>query len=99
MGPRTTPTTSGIRPVAQRWPCRFSMTGPAPLLVRTTRAAEIYVINQDGKEAVATIWSTIRALAAVSWCGVQRECGCRGGKVCALRDNAFDPIGVNPAAE
>jgi type IV secretion system protein VirB9 len=59
---------------------------------------EIYVINQDDKEAVATtINDTTRAGPRVVVPSVQREMRLRrGGKVCALRDNAFDPIGVEP---
>jgi type IV secretion system protein VirB9 len=59
---------------------------------------EIYVINQDGKEAVATtVNDTTRAGLRVMVPSVQREMRLRrGGKVCALRDNAFDPIGMEP---
>jgi type IV secretion system protein VirB9 len=59
---------------------------------------EIYVINQDGKEAVATtVNDTTPAGLRVMVPTVQREMRLRrGGKVCALRDNAFDPIGTEP---
>jgi type IV secretion system protein VirB9 len=59
---------------------------------------EIYVINQDGKEAVATtVDDTTPAGLRVMVPTVQREMRLRrGGKVCALRDNAFDPIGIEP---
>jgi type IV secretion system protein VirB9 len=59
---------------------------------------EIYVINQDGKEAVATtVNDTTSAGLRVMVPTVQREMRLRrGGKVCALRDNAFDPIGIEP---
>jgi type IV secretory pathway VirB9-like protein len=59
---------------------------------------EIYVINQDGKEAVATtVDDTTPAGLRVMVPSVQREMRLRrGGKVCALRDNAFDPIGTEP---
>jgi type IV secretion system protein VirB9 len=59
---------------------------------------EIYVINQDGKEAVATtVNDTTPAGLRVMVPSVQREMRLRrGGKVCALRDNAFDPIGIEP---
>ena len=59
---------------------------------------EIYVVNQDGKEAVATtVNDTTRGGLRVVVPTVQREMRLRrGGKVCALRDNAFDPVGVEP---
>ena len=59
---------------------------------------EVYVINQDGKEAVATtINDTTRTGLRVVVPTVQREMRLRrGGKVCALRDNAFDPVGTEP---
>ena len=59
---------------------------------------EIYVINQDGKEAVATtVNDSTAAGLRVMVPTVQREMRLRrGGKVCALRDNAFDPVGVEP---
>jgi type IV secretion system protein VirB9 len=59
---------------------------------------EIYVINQDGKEAVATtVNDTTSGGLRVMMPSVQREMRLRrGGKVCALRDNAFDPIGSEP---
>lgn len=59
---------------------------------------EIYTINQDGKEAVATtINDTTATGLQVVLPTVQREMRLRrGGKVCALRDNAFDPVGVQP---
>jgi type IV secretory pathway VirB9-like protein len=59
---------------------------------------EIYVINQDGKEATATtVNDTVRAGLRVVVPSVQRETWLRrGGKVCALRNNAFDPTGGQP---
>ena len=59
---------------------------------------EIYTINQDGREAVATtINDTTATGLQVVLPTVQREMRLRrGGKVCALRDNAFDPVGVQP---
>ena len=59
---------------------------------------EIYIINQDGKEAVATtVNDTMRGGLRVVVPAVQREMRLRrGGKVCALRNNAFDPIGRQP---
>jgi type IV secretion system protein VirB9 len=59
---------------------------------------EIYVVNQDGKEAVATtVNDTTRGGLRVVVPAVQREMRLRrGGKVCALRDNAFDPVGGEP---
>ena len=59
---------------------------------------EIYVINQDGREAVATtVNDTMRTGLRVVVPTVQREMRLRrGGKVCALRNNAFDPEGVEP---
>ena len=59
---------------------------------------EIYVVNQDGKEAVATtVNDTMRGGLRVVIPSVQREMRLRrGGKVCALRNNAFDPIGRQP---
>ena len=59
---------------------------------------EIYTINQDGKEAIATtINDTTPTGLQVVLPTVQREMRLRrGGKVCALRDNAFDPIGTQP---
>ena len=59
---------------------------------------EIYVINQDGKEAIATtINETTPTGLQVVLPTVQREMRLRrGGKVCALRNNAFDPIGTQP---
>lgn len=61
---------------------------------------EVYVINQDGKEAVSTTVndSTPAGLRMVVPT-VQHEMRLRrGGKVCALRNNAFDPMGVEPGA-
>lgn len=57
---------------------------------------EIYVINQDGKETVATtINDTTPTGLQVVLPSVHRELRLRrGGKVCALRNNTFDPIGV-----
>ena len=59
---------------------------------------EIYVINQDGKEAVATtVNDSTAAGLRVMVPTVQREMRLRrGGKVCALRDNAYDPVGTEP---
>lgn len=59
---------------------------------------EIYTINQDGKEAIATtINDTTPTGLQVVLPSVQRELRLRrGGKVCALRDNAFDPVGSQP---
>jgi type IV secretion system protein VirB9 len=59
---------------------------------------EIYAINQDGKEAVATtINDTTATGLQVVLPTVQREMRLRrGGKVCALRNNAFDPVGSQP---
>ena len=59
---------------------------------------EIYTINQDGKEAVATtINDTTATGLQVVLPTVQREMRLRrGGKVCALRNNAFDPFGTQP---
>jgi type IV secretion system protein VirB9 len=61
---------------------------------------EVYVINQDGKEAVATtVNDTMRSGLRVVVPSVQREMRLRrGGKVCALRNNAFDPIGRQPGS-
>ncbi len=59
---------------------------------------EIYTINQDGKEAVVTTVNDTTATGLeVMLPTVQREMRLRrGGKVCALRNNAFDPIGTQP---
>ena len=59
---------------------------------------EVYTINQDGKEAVATtINETLPTGLQVVIPTVQRELRLRrGGKVCALRNNAFDPVGREP---
>lgn len=59
---------------------------------------EVYTINQDGKEAIATtINETLPTGLQVVLPTVQREMRLRrGGKVCALRNNAFDPIGTQP---
>ena len=59
---------------------------------------EIYAINQDGKEAVqTTINETTATGLEVVIPGVYREMRLRrGGKVCALRNNAFDPVGTQP---
>jgi type IV secretion system protein VirB9 len=59
---------------------------------------EIYMINQDGKEAVATtINDTTPTGLQVVLPTVQREMRLRrGGKVCALRNDAFDPVGAQP---
>jgi type IV secretory pathway VirB9-like protein len=60
---------------------------------------EIYVFNQDGKEAVATtVNDTTPAGLRVMVPTVQREMRLRrGGKVCALRDNAFNSVGIEAA--
>ena len=59
---------------------------------------EIYVINQDGKEAIVTTVNEVTATGLeVVLPSVQREMRLRrGGKVCALRDNALDPYGTQP---
>jgi type IV secretion system protein VirB9 len=59
---------------------------------------EVFLINQDGKEAVATtVNDSTPAGLRVMVPGVQREMRLRrGGKVCALRNNAFDPVGAEP---
>ena len=59
---------------------------------------EIYTINQDGKEAVVTTVNDVTATGLeVMLPTVQREMRLRrGGKVCALRNNAFDPLGTQP---
>ena len=59
---------------------------------------QIYTINQDGKEAVVTtINDTTPNGLQVVIPSVQREMRLRrGGKVCALRNNAFDPVGTQP---
>ena len=59
---------------------------------------EIYAINQDGKEAVmTTINETTATGLEVVIPSVHREMRLRrGGKVCALRNNAFDPVGTQP---
>ena len=59
---------------------------------------ELYVINQDGKEGiVTTINDTTSTGLQIVIPSVQREMRLRrGGKVCALRNNAFDPIGTMP---
>lgn len=59
---------------------------------------EIYTINQDGKEAVVTTVNDTTATGLeVMIPAVQREMRLRrGGKVCALRNNAFDPVGTQP---
>jgi type IV secretory pathway VirB9-like protein len=58
------------------------------------------VINQDDKEAVATtVNDTMRGGLRVVVPSVQHEMRLRrGGKVCALRNNAFDPIGRQPGS-
>lgn len=59
---------------------------------------QIYTINQDSKEAVVTTINdnTPNGLQVVIP-SVQREMRLRrGGKVCALRNNAFDPVGTQP---
>lgn len=59
---------------------------------------EVYTINQDGKEAITTtINETLPTGLQVVVPTVQREMRLRrGGKVCALRNNAFDLIGREP---
>ena len=59
---------------------------------------ELYAINQDGKEAiVSTINATTPNGLQVVVPSVHREMRLRrGGKVCALRNNHFDPIGTEP---
>ena len=59
---------------------------------------EIYVVNQDGKEAVTTtINDTTATGLQVVVPTVQRELRLRrGGKVCALRNRGFDPVGTQP---
>jgi len=59
---------------------------------------EIYAINQDGKEAVmTTINETTATGLEVVIPNVYRQMRLRrGGKVCALRNNAFDPVGAQP---
>lgn len=61
---------------------------------------QIYTINQDGKEAVVTtINDTTPNGLQVVIPSVQREMRLRrGGKVCALRNNAFDPVGTQPGS-
>ena len=61
---------------------------------------EIYTINQDGKEAVVTtINDTTPNGLQVVIPAVQREMRLRrGGKVCALRNNAYDSYGTQPGA-
>ena len=59
---------------------------------------QIYVVNQDGKEAIVTAIndSTPNGLQVVIP-SVHREMRLRrGGKVCAIRNNAFDPVGQEP---
>lgn len=59
---------------------------------------EVYVINQDDKEAlVTTIPETTATSLQIIVPSVQRNLVLRrGGKVCALRNNAFDAIGTQP---
>ena len=59
---------------------------------------EVYLINQDGKESVSTaVNDTTPTGLQVVLPGVYRGLRLRrGGQVCALRNNAFDPIGVTP---
>lgn len=59
---------------------------------------EIYAINQDGKEAVmTTINETTATGLEVVIPNVYRQMRLRrGGKVCAFRNNAFDPVGAQP---
>jgi type IV secretion system protein VirB9 len=74
--------------------------GTRTMLLFAPRAVlpEIYVVNQDGKEAISTtVNDSTRGGLRVVVPTVQREMRLRrGGKVCALRDNAFDPVGVEP---
>ena len=59
---------------------------------------ELYVVNSDGKEAIVTTVNeaTPNGLQVVLP-SVHREMRLRrGGKVCALRNDAFDPIGTEP---
>lgn len=59
---------------------------------------QLYVVNSDGKEAVVTTINeaTPNGLQ-VLMPSVSREMRLRrGGKVCAVRNNAFDPIGTEP---
>ena len=63
-----------------------------------TTLPEIYVLNQDGKEAITT------PIAAVSSMGLQIDIPGifhemrlrRGGKVCAIQNASYDPIGIQP---
>lgn len=59
---------------------------------------EIYAINQDGKEAVMTTINetTATGLQVVIPSVYSQMRLRRGGKVCALRNNAFDPVGTQP---
>ncbi len=59
---------------------------------------EVYAINQDNKEAiVSTINATTPNGLQVVLPSVHRELRLRrGSKVCALRNNRFDPIGTEP---
>ena len=59
---------------------------------------QLYVINQDGKEGiVTTINDTTPNGLQVVIPSIHREMRLRrGGKVCALRNNAFDPVGQEP---
>ena len=59
---------------------------------------QLYIVNQDGKEAIVTAIndSTPNGLQVVIP-SVHREMRLRrGGKVCALRNNGFDPVGQEP---
>lgn len=59
---------------------------------------EVYVVNQDGKEAISTtVNNTTRAGLQVVVPSVQHEMRLRrGGQVCALRDNAYEMVGQEP---
>lgn len=59
---------------------------------------QLYVVNSDGKEAImTTINEATPNGLQVLMPSVSREMRLRrGGKVCAVRNNAFDPIGTEP---
>lgn len=59
---------------------------------------EVYVINQDGKEAItSTVNTTTPYGLQVVLTSVHRELRLRrGGKVCALQNRRFDAIGTEP---
>ena len=61
---------------------------------------QLYTVNSDGKEAIVTTVNeaTPNGLQVVVP-SVHREMRLRrGGKVCAVRNNGFDPIGTEPGA-